>query len=451
MTQPSIAIVGAGVCGLALAHRLVTLGAPCDVRVYEAAAAPGGHARTVIEDGYLVEAGPNAFLDRNAGPAAMAQELGLGGDLIEALPAASRRFIVYGGRLRTVPDSPLGLLTSDALTPLGKLRLVGEPFARPAPAGIDETVHAFATRRIGREAADRLVDPAVSGISAGDSRELSLAAAFPLMAEMEREHGSLLRAMAARRKAGRGPARLLAFRRGMGLLVTAAAAALGERLALSSPVEALARADDGWRLVLAGGTEVEAARVVLAAPARAAAALLATLDAELARQLAHTPFSSVAVVALAYPASALPRPLDGYGYLVTRAEEMATLGVVWESSLFADRAPAGHVLVRAVLGGPRRPEVAFAPADARIALAREELARVLGVTAEPARAWTFAWPHAIAQYVRGHDARMADVRALAARHAGLTLVGSSYDGISFGAAVDAGRALAERIAAEVAA
>jgi oxygen-dependent protoporphyrinogen oxidase len=451
MTQPRIAIVGAGVCGLALAHRLVAANAPCALRVYEAAGAPGGHARTVREDGFLVEAGPNGFLDRNPGPVDMARELGLGDDLVEALPAAKRRFIVHGGRLRRVPDSPLGLVTSDALTPLGKLRLLGEPFARPSPVGVDETVHAFATRRVGREAADRLVDAAVSGISAGDSRELSLAAAFPMMAEMEKEHGSLLRAMGARRKAGRGPARLLAFRGGMGSLVAASAGAIGDRLVLGSRVVALARADGAWRLGLATGEEAEADRVVLAVPARAASALLLPFDPELARSLTHTPFSSVAVVALAYPAAALPRPLDGYGYLVTRDEGLATLGVVWESSLFAGRAPEGHVLLRAVLGGPRRSEVVFAPDADRIAIAREELARVLGVTADPERTWTFAWPHAIAQYVRGHRERTAEARTLAARHPGLDLVGSSYDGISFGSAIDAGRALADRILGGVAA
>jgi oxygen-dependent protoporphyrinogen oxidase len=331
------------------------------------------------------------------------------------------------------------------------LRLLGEPFARPAPPGVEETVHEFATRRIGKEAADRLVDPAVSGISAGDSKDLSLPAAFPLMAQMEKEHGSLLRAMLARRKAGQGPARLLAFRSGMGALAFAAANALGERLVLSSRVDALWREAGAWRLDLAAGGSERFDRVILAVSSRVAAALLLPLDPELGRALGQTPFSSVAVVALAYPASALPRPLDGYGYLVTRREGLATLGVVWDSSLFDGRAPAGHVLLRAVLGGPRRPELAFASEEARIATARTELAGVLGVTAAPARAWTFAWPHAIAQYTLGHVARTRDVKALAARHPGLELVGSSYDGISFGSAIDAGRALAERIAAESAA
>jgi oxygen-dependent protoporphyrinogen oxidase len=237
----------------------------------------------------------------------------------------------------------------------------------------------------------------------------------------------------------------------METLASAAAGALGERLVLSERVDALWREEGTWRVALASGDGGRFDRVILAVPARVAAALLLPLDPELGRALGQTPFSSVAVVALAYPESALPRTLNGYGYLVTRGEGLATLGVVLESSLFEGRAPAGHVLLRAVLGGPRRPELAFMSADERIATARAELSTVLGVTAAPERAWTFAWPHAIAQYTHGHVERTRDVKALAARHPGLELVGSSYDGISFGAAIDAGRALAERLAAEAAA
>jgi oxygen-dependent protoporphyrinogen oxidase len=314
---------------------------------------------------------------------------------------------------------------------------------------VDESVFEFATRRIGREAADRLVDAAVSGISAGDSRELSLRAAFPLMADMERDHGSLVRAMMARRKEGKGPARLLTFRRGMGSLAHAAAVSLGERLHLGARIESLTPEDGAWRLGLTGGEEHIADRVLLALPARIASTLLMELDPELGRLLGQTPYSSVGVVGLAYPLGDVPRPLDGYGYLVTREEGMATLGVVWDSSLFDDRAPAGFALLRAVMGGPRRPEVAFLSEAERVALAREELRRILGITAEPTRTWAFAWPHAIAQYTRGHLERTREARALLARHPGLLLVGSSYDGIAFGSSIDAGRALADTLRAEL--
>ncbi len=445
---PRVAVIGGGICGLALAHRLL---GRAEVTLFEVAPHPGGHATTVREDGFLVEAGPNGFLDRNEGPRALARELGLEDALIEARTTARRRFVVRGGGLHRAPDSLPTLLTTGALSPLGKIRLLLEPWAVRRPADREETVHEFARRRIGAEAADSLVDAAVSGISAGDSRTLSLPAAFPLMEKMEREHGSLLRAFAARRRGGQGPPRLLAFRGGMAQLVDALAAALGPRLHSGTRVERVAPAGPGatdrWRLTLAGGSTHDVEHVAFAAPARAVAPIVGDCDPELARMLAATPYSNVAVVALAYRESELPRSLDGYGYVVPRGEGLATLGVVWESSLFEGRAPAGYALLRVILGGARNPAAATWPADARIALARGELARTMGLTAAPARVWTFAWPGAIAQYVRGHRERVAAVRVALARHGGLTVCGTSYDGISFGAAIDAGRAHADRLLA----
>ncbi len=219
MSAPRVVVIGAGISGLAAAYRIrercARAGHPVELTVLEAQAEAGGHARTTRDDGFLVENGPNGFLDRAHEPWAreLARDLGIESSLVEARPEAKRRFILFDGRLRRAPDSPPALIASDALTPAGKLRLLLEPFARPRPAGVDETVYDFATRRIGREAAERLVDAAVSGITAGDSRSLSVRDAFPLMTEMERDHGSLIRAMIARRKLP--PARLMAFRGGL--------------------------------------------------------------------------------------------------------------------------------------------------------------------------------------------------------------------------------------------
>jgi oxygen-dependent protoporphyrinogen oxidase len=448
MNPPRVAVVGAGITGLALAHRLSSRaraeGRALTLAVFDAGTIPGGHARTTREHGYLVEAGPNGFLDRSPGPLEMAKELGLESELIEASVAAKRRYIVRGGRLRRVPDSPATFLTSDALSPRGKARLLFEPWASGPPAH-EETVHEFSTRRIGPEAADMLVDAAVSGISAGDSRVLSLPAAFPLMAQMEQDHGSLIKAMFARRKLGQGPPRLLTLRGGMGDLAHAAARALGPSLHLDTPVSGLARDGEGWHLTLGGGTGWAADEVLLALPATGAARVTSGLDHALSAGLAATPFSNVAVVALAFRAADLPRPLDGYGYLVTRGEGLATLGVVWESTLFEGRAPEGHVLVRAILGGPRRPDVAERSPEEATQLARSEFAQIMGVHAEPVHAWTFRWPMAIAQYTRGHAARRDEARAALKAYPGLALVGTSYDGVSLGSAIDAGRAEADRV------
>jgi oxygen-dependent protoporphyrinogen oxidase len=434
-----VIVIGGGISGLAagywLAERSRAAGDPIDVRVLEASERAGGHVRTVHERGYVVEAGPNGWLDREPAARALLRDLGLEDRVIEARPAARKRYIVRGGRLCRVPDSPAGLVSSPALSAAGKLRLLVEPFAAGPPEGTDESVFEFAERRIGREAAEYLVDAAISGISAGDSRRLSVRAAFPIMTDMEREHGSLIRAMMARRKAGVGPTRLVSLDRGLGLLVETLEGALGTRLSLGTSVLSLEREGNGYRLRLAGGDTLAADQIVLAIPAWRAAPVLAGLNERLAAELETIPGAGVSVVALAYRASDLSRPLDGYGYLVTRGEGSSTLGVVWDSSLFDGRAPQGAVLVRAIVGGARTPGCVTWHAEQVERRVRAELAPLLGVTAEPLRSWVFRRPSAIPQYERGHLERAARIRAAVEGLPGLHLCGTSYDGVSFSAGI----------------
>jgi oxygen-dependent protoporphyrinogen oxidase len=442
MNGSRVVVVGGGITGLSLAYTLQEqarrTGTALDLTLMDSGAI-GGHARTIVEDGFIVEGGPNGFLNREPETLELVRALGLESQLVEAQPQAKRRFIVRGGRLCRVPESPPSLLATDALSIAGKLRLLAEPFASRPPAGVDETVYAFARRRIGAEAAEMLVDPAVAGISAGDSRALSVRSHFPAMLEMEREHGSLIRAMLARRKRTTGPSKLLSFGGGLATIIDALASHLGDAVRSDTPVIRITRGPHGWAVTTAAGDSVEADRVFLAVPARSAARLVRSADAELSDALGDIPYSGLHLVALAYRASDIPRPLDGYGYLVTRPEGLATLGVVWESSLFSGRAPNGLALLRVFLGGARHPEVAALDGDAAETLARDELERVLGIAAAPVRSWRFHWPSAIAQYTVGHADRLDAIRRAVARHEGLDVCGTSYDGVSFNHAIAAGR------------
>jgi protoporphyrinogen/coproporphyrinogen III oxidase len=448
-----VAVIGGGIAGLTAGFRLAEearrLGVALDLTVLESAPRAGGHATTMRDDGFLVEAGPNGFLDRPREPHAveLAKALGLESRLIEARPAAKKRFVLLRGRLRRAPDSPPTLLRSDVLSLPGKLRVMLEPWARAARDDAEESVFDFARRRIGREAAEVLVDAAVAGISAGDSRRLSVQHAFPLMVQMEREHGSLIRAMLARR--GEAKSRLMSFDGGMATLIDALAARLGPALRCGAKVAALERAGGAWRIALEGGAPLAADRVVLALPAARAASVVRAFDPGLAASLAGFPYAGIVMTALAYRAADLG-PLDGYGYLVARSEGLDTLGVLWESSVFEGRAPRGMALLRVMMGGVRGPAIADLDESELVACARAELERVMGVRAAPVWRWVRRWPRAIAQYELGHGARVADVRTRAARHAGLELCGTSYDGVSFGSAVKSADAAARRVIAGVA-
>ena len=463
MTPARVVVAGGGVTGLTLAFTLqeeaARLHAAVDVTVIEAATEAGGHAHTVVDGDWVIEAGPNGFLDREPETMALVKELGLDAHLVAANPAARRRFVLRRGQLCQVPESPQALLASNAISWRGKLRLLREPWAQGPPAGSDETVFDFAERRLGREAAETFVDPAVSGISAGDSKSLSVRSQFPILKEWEEEHGSLLRAMfAQRRKASRAPggvpakgrARLLSFDRGLGTLTGTLTSRLRNRMTIGNPISDVDRHAGAWRVHLADGTTTPADHVVFTTPAHRTSQMLRALDRELSAHLAAIPYSGLAVVALAYSAASLPRPLDGYGYLVTRAERLATLGVLWESSIFPGRAPDDAVLLRVFLGGALRPDVLDLDEEALMAVARTELATVMGITARPIHHRVFRWPSAIAQYTVGHEERVREMRARLALHAGLHVCGTATDGVSFNHAIASARRSARALAARLA-
>jgi protoporphyrinogen/coproporphyrinogen III oxidase len=447
-----VAVVGGGVAGLAVAHALLRRAPGLDLVVLEASPRPGGNVRSEWISGYLCEWGPNGFLDSVPETLALVDELGLRPRLHVSDDRARRRFIFRGGRLHLLPGGPGGFLASRLLSWPGKLRIAAEPFARPRPDG-DETIHAFASRRIGREAADVLVDSMVSGVFAGDSRALSLRACFPKMWDMETAYGGLFRALLAKvreRRIRRGDSvgaplgRLTSFRDGTEELVGALAAALGPRLRLASPVAGLRETVSGWRLAAGDAPPVEADAVVLATPPATAARALGEVDPALASELGAIPSAGLAVVALGFEESRLPGPLDGFGFLVPRGGGPRSLGVLWDSSIYPGRAPAGRALLRVMVGGARDPEAVRLDDAALLEVVRDDLRTTMGVTAEPELVRVFRHPLGIPQYGVGHLARLARVEERLAHHRGLLLAGNGYRGVAINAVVAEAGAVAER-------
>jgi protoporphyrinogen/coproporphyrinogen III oxidase len=450
-----VAVVGGGIAGLAVALAVRRRKPDVRLTVLEAAPRPGGNIRSERVDGYLCEWGPNGFLDRTPETLALVRELGLEPRLHVSDDRARRRFIFHGGRLHAVPGGPGAFLASDLLSWRGKLRIAAEPLARRRPDG-DETIHAFASRRIGREAAATLVDSMVSGVFAGDSRALSLRACFPKMWQMETEHGGLFRALLARmreRRVRRGDAvgaplgTLTSFRGGTEELVRAAAEALGASLRLASPARALRSTSSGWRLDVDGDGGIEADTVVLAAPPSASALLVAGVDDPLAAELAAIPSAGLAVVALGYAERDLPRALDGFGFLVPRGEGPRILGVLWDSTVYPGRAPEGRVLLRAMIGGARDPEAVCLGDGALLEVVQRDLAATMGLDREPELVRVFRHPLGIPQYVVGHLERLYRIQRRLARHPGLLLAGNGYRGVAINSCVAEAEPLADQVVA----
>lgn len=454
-----IVIVGGGISGLALAHALLKRGARergLEVTVLEKSRRPGGNIRTEAIDGYLCEWGPNGFLDNAPETLALVRDLGLEPEVQPSDDRARRRYVFRRGRLHLLPGRPGQFLASGLLSGPGKLRIGLEPFARPRPPG-DETIHGFAARRIGREAAEVLVDAMISGVFAGDARALSLRACFPKMWEMETEHGGLFRALFARNRAGRrgkGEAigsplgRLTSFRRGTEELVRALARGLEGALATGAAVAGLSETGGGYRLE-GEAPPLEAAAVVLCGGAGASARIVEGLDAELAATLREIPGSPLAVVCLGYEEARLPRPLDGFGFLVPRGEGPRLLGALWDSSIYPGRAPEGRALLRAMIGGAHDPEAARLDEEALLAVVRGDLRTTMGLDVEPVFTRIFRHPLGIPQYTVGHLDRLARIERRLERHPGLYVAGNAYRGVAINACVAEAGPLAERILARL--
>ncbi|MFN2323773.1 MAG: protoporphyrinogen oxidase [Trueperaceae bacterium] len=457
-----VAVVGGGLAGLATAHALLRLRPELDVVVLEAAGVPGGNVRTSVQDGYTFDWGPNGFLANVPETLVLAGELGIESQLRPAADAAAQRFLYRDGGLRALPTSPGSFLRSELLSLPGKLRALSEPLlARPVRR--EETVFDFAARHFGFEAARVFAGAFVAGITAGDPRELSLDALFPRLRKLEATHGSLLRGMAAARRAARGspaPAgsgdakrdgRLTTFEGGVQTLIDALATELGARLRTGAQAvvlrDAVGREGSGAVVELAGGEALEVDAVVLATPAFAAADLLAHDVPDAAAALATIRYVGVAVVALGYDRIDVARPLDGFGFLAPRGEGVRSLGVLWSSSTFPDQAPPGKVALRAIAGGALDPGfVALSDEDA-LAAVRRDLERTMGIVAEPESVKIVRWPRGIPQFGLGHRERVATARAaLAKRRPNVVLAGNYLDGVGLNDVVRSAQAAAERIA-----
>jgi oxygen-dependent protoporphyrinogen oxidase len=450
--KQTLVVIGGGISGLCLAYELVErsqrLPFPVEILCLEATDRPGGNIRSERRDGFLCEWGPNGFLDSAPATLTLARRLGLESRLVRASAAAAERYIFRRGRLRRLPHGAASFLTSDVLSFGGKLRVLGEPFARRG-RDEDESVHAFAARRIGREAADVLVDGMVCGVYAGDVHALSLRACFPRMHEMESEHGSLVRAMLARRtRRGGGPAgpggTLTSFAGGMQEAIDALVRELGQRVVLRRPVRAVSdMGRRGFRVHLAEGSPLDVASVILACPSRHAARIVADTDPPLAEALDEIPPAPLAVVHFGYVEDALGELPDGFGFLVPRTQGLRILGTLWSSSIFPGRAPAARRLFTTMIGGARDAQAIELDDEELIRIAREDLRRAMGVSVDPYFKLVLRHRLGIPQYTIGHPRRVARIEERLTYHPGLWVCGSSYRGVSVNLCVEEAQSVAE--------
>lgn len=460
-----VVVIGGGISGLAAAWAVRTTsqasGLSPRITLLEAGPEVGGKAQTLQRGPWRLEGGPTGFLDNEPALDELVEHAQL--EKLPADEAAARRFLVRGGKLREIQSHPLRFAQSGILGPLGLLRIAREPWVPKRVSAQEESIWDFAKRRLGAQAADRLIAPMVLGVFAGDAKKLSLPAAFPRMAELEEGYTSLFRAMRQLAKAKElkggpgGPSgALTSFLPGLSALPKALAARADFEVRTSAAVQSLheGSGQQGWRVVLQDGEHLDCTSVIVAAESWSSAPILAEVAPEVASELGGLHAPGLAVVGLGYGPDELARAPRGFGALIARPEGFRILGVLWDTFLFPERSPDGSLLVRCMIGGSTDPEAATLSEDELAEIAIADLRRLLGFRGQPIFREVVKWPHAIPQYEVGHLARVDRIdramEALRARRPGLHLAGNFRVGVAFGKAAaqgrDAGRAAATELA-----
>jgi len=447
-----VTIVGAGISGLACAYRLRQLGVA--TTVFESSNHPGGVIDSEQSQGFLFESGPQSFSGSEP-LLTLIRELGLESELQISDPAAPR-FIVRGKRLHKLPMSPPALLASSFLSPGSRWRLASEPLRRSAPPANEESIATFVRRKFGNEILEYLVTPFVSGVYAGDPEQLSLRAAFPELAQWERDYGSVLRgAIKSRPQGERKQPRpqLCSFRGGVATLPRAIAGKLGTDL--HSGVTALAinrskRTDElsfDVEIAAAGRAELgSSSAVVIATPAYTAGELVRAIAPTLSSALAAVAYAPVAVVAAAYKRTQVLDPLYGFGFLVPRKEQIRTLGTVWNSSLFPGRGPDGTVTMTSFIGGATDLEIVQRSDQEISQIVQQDNSGLLGITGAAIARKVWKYTRALPQYNLGHGRVVESIREGERKLPGIFFAGNYLDGPALGKCVENGFKTAEAVA-----
>lgn len=429
-----VGIVGGGISGLSAAYFLGQAGIPC--RLFEKRSRLGGTIRTETVQECLVEAGPDSWLAEKAWMLDFVEELGLGEEVIGSNDAQRRTYVIKKGRTVPLPESlrllapakPWQALTTGLFSARTKLCMAMEWFRRPGSAG-DRSVADFVRDHFGEEAVEYLAQPILAGVYGSPPEALSAEHVIPRFVEYERRYGSILRGVYRNRnRSTRGPL-FLSLREGMGSLVeTLERRVSGTCQIVRGRVRDLHRLSDGWRIGLEGGSD-ESRHVILAMPAHEAGRLVAGTAPRLSRLLARVAYTSSVVAALAYRRRGFGHPLDGFGFLVPRAENGSLAACTWVGTKFGGRVPADRVLLRAFLAGEPAMRAQTASDDRVLRDTNAELQRWMGLEGTPISGRVYRWDRTMPRYDVGHGGRLREIEASVGSLPGLHLAGNGYDGL----------------------
>jgi len=444
-----IAIVGAGITGLVTAWKLQKFGVEVDV--FERKAEPGGAIKTITEDDWQVEYGPNTLLLKDRMVAEFITELGLNGEKKTANPEASKRFVVKNGVLEPLPSSLKSAVTTPLFSFGGKLRVLAEPFV-PKSSDRDQTVAEFVERRLGKEMLEYAINPFVAGIYANRPEYLSLRHAFPMMDDLEQDYGSMIWGTFAgskkRKERGRIERELISFEKGMQQLPLTVAKQLNS-MYLNHEVRSVTKQEGKWSVESSLGKFGPYDHVILNTPIYKLNNDLVPATSEELKILSKVNYPPLSVMLLGFKKEDVKHELDGFGFLVPEQENRKILGALFSSTLFDDRAPQDMHLLTVFVGGGRQPELADKSSDELLKIVMGELDDLIGLKGEPQFKDHVYWPQSIPGYHVGYDEILDTIKNIEERNEGLTLAGNFRNGISVPDCIKNGLKLADQLAGSV--
>jgi protoporphyrinogen/coproporphyrinogen III oxidase len=440
-------VVGGGIAGLSAAYDLKRAGVECTV--FEKNPRLGGVIETCTWEGCTMDAGPDSFLSAKPEALALIKELGLESEVIGSNDHLRTTYIQKHGRLVALPDGVMMIVPSKVMpmvkSPLlswaTKIRMGFELLRRPPRCALpDRSVAEFVVDHFGQETLDYLAEPLLSGVYGGDPAELSVASILPRFVDMETKHGSLGRTVMTAKRPPTGGSLFRSLKSGMSTMVEKVACGLNVRYENVDTIER-----NGRFRVRAGGDWMEADHVILACPAWSSAQMLLGAEPGLAKRLNEIPYSSSLTLTLIYDAAKFDGRRAGFGFLVPKRERKHVAAATFVGTKFPFRAPDNRVILRLFLGGASDEAILGERDEKIVAIAREELRGILGLTTEPLFHTISRWPRSMAQYTVGHRKRMQEIKERTGAIPGLYLAGNAYEGIGIPDCVRTGRAAAEKI------
>ena len=461
-----IIIIGGGIAGLATAYRIqrkISEGADLECVLLEGSDRFGGKISTEKSDGFVIERGPDSFISQKPAAIQLCKQLGLEDRLTGTNPNSPNTFVYTGGKLMTMPDGLSLMIPTKflpfALTPLfslpGKIRMALDLLIPRKEGDSDESLASFVRRRMGEEALSKMAEPMLAGIYASDPEKMSIGSTFPMFVETERKYRSLIIGMLARKKAmlmnsSKHPTTsyslFMTLKDGLGEMVDAVIKkSPGVQFKSGAKVAALEKKEEGWHAKLEDGWECQADAIILATPAAITSKILYPIAPDSAELLNRIHYVTTATVTLGYKKEGFSHSLDGFGFVVPKAEGCSILACTWTSSKFPHRAPEGYVMLRCYLGGAIQEEIAEKDSETLEKLVRDDLQKIMGIKETPVFCKVFQNHKSNVQYHVNHSERIDAIMENLKNFPGLFLTGSAYHGIGIPDCIQDGNQTAESV------